>query len=802
LSTLRLPGRLRQHWPDIVIIAILALLPALFFWRLIAPNPADRMSIPAGDFTGQYYPLRAYAARELAAGRLPLWNPSPYGGQPALADIQSGALYPPQIVEALLLGWLGLGFPVWALELQVIAHFAWAAVGAYLLGRRLAGRAGARPRTARLAGTVTSLVFTYSGYLTGFPVQQLTILEVSAWLPWVVLAMEEIGSWRLEIRDWRLEIRGWVLAGLALGVSLLPGHPQTSLYVLYTAVAFYLFRAIEQSAISHQPSAIDADDTSPNTQYATRNTNLASRFPLPALRPLIFALLLAGALAAAQLLPTLEFIARSPRADMSYEAVSFGLPLHELVSLVYPGYFGGSPEYVGILPMVLIGLALAVGRPKRDVIFWTVTGLLAMLLAFGGNTFLYPIFYLAAPGFDAVRDQERAFLVYALSAAILSGYGALALASPLDRARRATLGRYARGLRILFVAGLALTALFFYGWLASQQRDLFGGVLRHHVFGLILLAGSLILLALRPMRALRRPWGMALLAGWIAFNLFSVNWRFNLEQPGAAGPYAPTPLTDYLRAQAAAAAEPIRIASAGLLPGGAGAATVYGLQDIAGNTPLHLAAVEAFEAGVPEWRRWQLLNVRYVLSGRDLDGPGLTRVFPAGDSLPPPQGQVRVYAMGDPFPRAWVVHGVEVIPDERAALARLGADDFDLRRAAVVAEPLSLPLSDPGTGSTARVTAFAPNEMTVEVSAAADGLLVMSEVYYPGWQASVDGAPAALVRADGLLRGIPVPQGQHIVRMWYAPGSVGLGLAISGLALAVSAGGFVVAARRRAGESQ
>jgi hypothetical protein len=210
--------------------------------------------------------------------------------------------------------------------------------------------------------------------------------------------------------------------------------------------------------------------------------------------------------------------------------------------------------------------------------------------------------------------------------------------------------------------------------------------------------------------------------------------------------------------------------------------------------------VEAFEAGVPEWRRWQLLNVHYVLSGRDLDGPGLARVFPAGDSLPP--DQVRVYAMGDPFPRAWVVHGVEVIPDERTVLARLSADDFDLRRTAVVAEPLSLPLSDPGASSTARVTAFAPNEMSVEVNAAADGLLVLSEVYYPGWQASLDGAPAALVRADGLLRGVPVPQGQHIVRVWYAPGSVGLGLVVSGLALAVSVGGLVAAARRRAGESQ
>jgi uncharacterized membrane protein YgdD (TMEM256/DUF423 family) len=788
---------LKRAWPDVVIVVILALLPALFFWRLIAPNPADRMNIPAGDFTEQYYPLRAYAARELTAGRLPLWNPSSYSGQPALADIQSGALYPPQIIEALLLHWLGLGFPVWALELQVIAHFAWAAAGAYLLGRRLARQAakpralvpsigigGTKPppgrtatRNARFAGVIVSLVFTYSGYLTGFPVQQVTILEVSAWAPWVLLGIEGLAGgwgWGLEAGSWGPCVRRWVLAGLVLALSLLPGHPQTSLYVVYIAIAFYFFRVVSPSS----------DD---------RRATSTAGYLLAAVGYLLAAILLGLAVAAAQLLPTLEFITRSPRAGLNYEAVSFGLPLHELVSVIYPGYFGGSPEYVGILPMVLIGLALALGRPRREIAFWTVVGLLAMLLAFGGNTFLYPLFYLLAPGFDAVRHQERAFLVYALSAAVLSGYGALALASALNRVRRARLHQFERGLRIIFGAGLALTALFFYGWVGSEHPDLFGGVLRHHVLGLVLLAGSLILLALRPIRALRRPWGMALVAGWIAFNLFSVNWRFNLEQPGATGPFAPTPLTEFLRARVTAGdgSGPVRIASAGLLPGGPGAASVYGLQDITGNTPLHLAAIEAFESQVPEWRRWQLLNVHYVLSERDLDGPGLTRVFPTGDSLP--EGQVRVYAMGDPFPRSWVVHAVEVMPDAGAALARLSADEFDLRRAGVVAEPPDIPLPGPMDGSTARVTAFTPNEISIEVDAVADGLLVLSEIYYPGWRASVDGAPAPLIQTDGLLRGIPVPQGHHTVRVWYAPASVRVGLVISALGLVVSLGGWLIA---------
>jgi hypothetical protein len=148
-----------------------------------------------------------------------------------------------------------------------------------------------------------------------------------------------------------------------LGLSLLPGHPQTSLYVVYLAIAYYFFQVLSQFCADGRP------------QTAASHLRSVVRYLLPATGYLLLALLLGFALAAAQLLPTLEFIAHSPRADLNYEAVSFGLPIHELVSLIYPGYFGGSPAYVGILPMILIGLALFLGRPRGEVAFWGVAGL-------------------------------------------------------------------------------------------------------------------------------------------------------------------------------------------------------------------------------------------------------------------------------------------------------------------------------------------------------------------------------------------------------------------------------------------
>jgi hypothetical protein len=730
------------------LLLILALLPALFFWRLLAPNPADRMSIAAGDFTAQYYPLRAFTAQEWTQGRIPLWNPYLYGGQPALADIQAGALYPPHVVPAMILGWLGLGFPLWALELQVLAHFSLAATGTFLCARHLLNTLTPRPplpkgegggdsphpgdgslRRARFGGVIAALVFTYGGYLTGFPVQQLTILEVSAWLPWVlwgVAAAQERLTTGRPTGAW-LGAAGW--GAFAFAFAILAGHPQTVLYIFYLSLAYTLFDA-----------------------YRCRSFGL--------LRPWLVVVGLGGAMAAAQLWPTLEFIAYSLRADLSYEAVSAGLPLNELVAVLYPGFFGGSPEYVGWAGLALIGAAMAVGQPRRMILFWAGAMGVGLLLAFGGNTFLYPLFYLLVPGFAAVRQQERALLVYSFSAAILAGYGA---SGPLPVRVRA-------GLRVVAVALLGLTGFFLYGSAAATARgdevNLFVGVLRHHLFGLIILGGMLIFFSRRRRR---RLWSMTLLAAWVAFELFTVNWRFNLEQSPA--PFTPDPATQFL--QSALTAEPGRVASGGLLPGGNSAASVYRLPDLTGNTPLQLAATARFLARLPAWRAWQLMNVRYVVERRNIADAGLTLAFgDTGDD-----DSLKVFAMGDPFPRARFVAEVEVIPTDEEALARLAAADFDLRRAVVVPAPLALP--PPIGEALVTVAEASPTELNATVETLTRRLLLFSQVYYPGWRAELDGQPAELLRVNVIQQGVVVPPGRHAVRLAFRPTSFWGGAVIS-----------------------
>ncbi|MCB0195514.1 MAG: YfhO family protein [Anaerolineae bacterium] len=764
-------------WPDVALILILALLPFLFFWRLVTPNPADRMQIAAGDFTEQYFPLRAFTAQQWVNGQLPLWNPYLYGGQPALADIQSGALYPPHVIQALILGWggplfgLAVGFPVKALEWQVIFHFSLAAVGTYLFIRHLIFFHSHRNRRAsayqaRCGGFMAALVFTYGGYLTGFPVQQMTILSVSAWLPWVL--------WGLRValdRPFRAALRPIALAALAFALAILAGHPQTVLYIVYLSLAYTLFRGFYDHLRTTESEA-KAEAKAKKNQKASISV---ARNVIKNLGVWFVIITLGMSMAAAQLLPTLEFIERSLRAELSYEAVSAGLPLTELVSILYPGFFGGSPEYVGIASLVLIALALLLARPRGEVIFWAGAGLLSLLLAFGSNLFVYPIFYLLAPGFDAVRQQERAFLIYSFSAAVLAGLGAAVLVGPLSKRAHLILATFERRLRTVAVIAIVMTALFIYGSTAATARgdavNLFFGVLRHHLFGLLILGGMLLVVMARRRHWLPRSWGFGLLAALVAYNLFTVNWQFNLE-PGQ--PLSPSPTVRFLQEHLD---PPLgRVTSGGLLSGGNSAASVYNLQDLTGNTPLQLASVDAFVQQIPAWRMWQLMNVRYIIDERDVGDSGLPLAFE--------DAGLYVYQMGDPFERAWLVGEVEVVPDMADALERIANDDFDLQRKAVIAKPLADDLAGNPEGTVNQVE-FTPTTLRLQVDVSSSQLLVISQIFYPGWRATVDDAPVELLQVNGVLQGVVVPPGSHTVHLEFWPRSFTIGVWVSVVGLII-----------------
>jgi Bacterial membrane protein YfhO len=154
------------------------------------------------------------------------------------------------------------------------------------------------------------------------------------------------------------------------------------------------------------------------------------------------------------------------------------------------------------------------------------------------------------------------------------------------------------------------------------------------------------------------------------------------------------------------------------------------------------------------------------------------------------------------LPRAWLVSEAEAVDGEEA-LRRIQGESshqFDPRRTALLeAKPNELPELPGGEltpESQARITSYEPGRVQIETNAPKATVLVVSEIFYPSWQAKVDGQPALILLTDYLLRGVSLPPGQHRVEMRYAAPAARAGVIISGCAVALLSALFFYQRRR------
>jgi hypothetical protein len=133
--------------------------------------------------------------------------------------------------------------------------------------------------------------------------------------------------------------------------------------------------------------------------------------------------------------------------------------------------------------------------------------------------------------------------------------------------------------------------------------------------------------------------------------------------------------------------------------------------------------------------------------------------------------------------------------------SRLLSPDFDWRRSALLEEPLPPAqeaalsgVSDSMAGEVV-IRGTAPQEIVIAVQTPQPAFLVVSEAYYPGWEATLDGRPAPVYRTNGVLRGMFIPDGNHEVRFTFRPRPlrIALVMAMVGLLLAF---GVILMARR------
>lgn len=742
-----------------LLLALLVLVP---FWDLLWLSPGQ--TVGGNDLNHLFLPWFRFSVDSLRQVELPLWNPYLFSGVPFVANPQPALFYPP--------AWLLILLPAaQAIGLLFCLHLWLAGAGMYAwLRSEGADEMGA------LFGAV---VFAFNGaFSVRLYAGHLGVVMTLAWLPAILWAYRTA----LERERWSAALLG----GLPMALAILAGHTASFLYVGLVFVAYVLYCAFD----------------------AWRQ----AQAPLAALKPLLLGgvmVLIGLCLAAVQLLPTGELLSLSTRQEATYAfAADYSWPPGYLLTLLVPNFFGEPGQigywgdgiyvesifYTGVLPLFLT-LALTFRKRARHrlTLFLLALGGGGLLLALGKFGILHRLAYNFLPFFRSMRAPGRAGFLFTFAVAASSGLLLAWLRQNGAEARR-ILRRWTRGplpwVVVSITALVVLAGFFLFAW--QRNTDPQVGRLWHVANNsalfllLFILAGGL--LRLWGTGRLNARQGTLLAIGLVLLDL----WGFGryLVRPAAVEESA------YWRIVAEisqADGREGRVLPWGLSVFEQNKGMALGVESVFGYDPLELERYSHFITAVadPQARAYDLLNTRYLVTTQELD-------LAEEEGTPQLIGQqegVWVYERPASLPAAWLVHQVEVREDE-SILERLNDPAFDPQSVALLEQETVCSLSEPAQPGEVQFRRRGNNGIEIELRAAADGILVLSEIFYPGWRATLDGELVPILRADYVLRALCVPAGEHRVVMVYDPPLLKIGLAITGLTLLLISAAAVRATKR------
>ncbi len=768
-----------RRW-DLLCAGLLAAIFLAFFGRTVSGavyQPAD-----GGDLVSFLFPTYRFAAHTLSQGRLPLWNPHLYGGAPFIGDIQAGFLYPPN----LLLFLLNPSFDYRYMQWLSIGHLWWAGLGVYVLTRTL-GHSRPAALLAGIAFGLCDVLFIHLG--------NLNLIAVLSWSGWILAACH------------RMLTRGSLLwAGVAAALfatANYAGHAQSSYYLGMTAAIYTIgvsgVRYRTSSTGSHWPPL--------------RQLLINLQYP-------VALFILTALLSAPILLPSLEMLPFTQRATFDPQnTVSYSLaPGPGLTGLLTPGFFGRGPErywgawdrvelpYAGLVTLLLAGGAFLLPMPekRRRLLPWLALALFGFVVALGGYTPVHGWLTQILPGYGSLRAPSRTIVLWALAMAVLAAMGLDALLRGQEREwRNPHSAFYFAAIRI----GGPVLLLVLIPLVFVTTRVLQGGPVafqRTSMAGQAVLLATAVWLATWLLMALYRRKRLTggVLAGLLPIlllvELTVSGANIDISQNNPTRGFEHPEIVAFLREQAGEPTETglgashlFRIdARTGIYDlWQPNTAALVGLQDVWGiHNPLALRHWEGLweNNGGRGTRIYDLLNVRFVLVR---DGTPLPQQYALAYDAP---GPLVVYENPDPLPRAWLVAGAQIAPDEKTALAALQQPTFEPLETVILmqddAHLLAAESPPSGMGTPVSILSYSENEIVLAASAERAGYLILSEVWYPGWLATVNGADAPVLRANYTLRALPVPSGELAIRLWYEPDNWRRGLALFGVGVLLLAG--------------
>ena len=773
---------------------MIAGVPLILFWPLLI----GRRVLFWGTPILQFYEWRHLVVEAYRAGHFPLWTEALGCGAPLLANLQSAALYPLNLIY--------LVFPIErAMGYSVAIHVILAGFFMYGFARNIGLR--------QMPGLIAALGYMLSGFLVS-RAQFLSLANCAPWLPLLFWLTHRV------MRKHRAT--DGLLLGLVIAVQLLAGHAQLWYYSLW-AIGLYALFLGGGSVLRALRSGNSF------SEHGSRQVWVSWGLMLLAL--------VVGVLAAAgQILPTAEmtrFSQRAAGADYDF-AMNYSFWPWRLLTLFSPDFFGNPADgnfwgygnywedcgYIGLLPLILGLAAIAIwfrrrskshSRALSQVPFFAALCVVALILAMGKNLPIYPFIWRYVPGFGLFQAPSRFLYWYTFGMAVLAGIGLQCLTSS---------ERWARFSRYLIAISLSVLLMVGIGWLflAGSTKLTFLGALTHTSV-LAIGAGVFILLNTRWVAGRQRKLWNVLVVGFVVVDLLMFGWPLT-PTAGAEVYHWVTDSGSFLRQQAAGDTKSFRIFSFHRFYHKTMFDEIFSFKDFGPTDNAHLrelremlfpnlSVIEELDSAnnydpllvgnhrdllkyvedLPEPEALKLLglmNVRYVVGDQETT-----------DGTPVYSAQVDIFANPAFLPRAYIVYRERVVPDKTQELVVLSGENFDPAQEVLLSSPGHTVATARSEETEAPLSIVTPlryeaNSVTIDVNLNWPGYLVLADTYFPAWHVIVDGEEQPILRANYAFRAVALPAGEHHVVFQYDPLSFRVGLWLGGITWLCAAAVWVV----------
>lgn len=699
------------------------------------------------DVIRQLYPWKFLVIDQLKQGDIPFWNPYNFSGTPLLANIQSQVFSPINIVYFVLpfmYGWTV------SLVLQIILAF----IFTYVYVRQL----GLHPTAAILA----ALAYAGSLYMSVF-FEYGVFGQTILWLPLILYAVEKFLV--------KLSVKTLLLLVFSVVFASFGGHLQIFAYLWTFALCYAFFRVY--------------------ASQKQRKIKIALVF---------FSFFISIGIFSIQLLPSLELIGLSARDahDLHFFLQTLLLHGQELIVFLSPDFYGNPatntyllkhsyPQtalYVGVIPLIFACSSLFL-KKNNWVTFYLIAALI--ILIFITLNPISTIFYSLQPPIIASSSPTNAIFLLSFSLSILAGYGSNQwlmkknkwplLISTVFLCIVAAAYGFSHVFHVecntkgaLYSLGLLGVAFVLYGANRFMKRET--------IFMMLVILITIVDLGyffqkFNPFVPKELVYPQTTIGSVLQKDAGTERvWGY-----GHATIQANVNIMDHVFSSEGY--DPLYVKKYGELIHSSNAGLQKQLGETTRSDALFDDSLGALPADQSRQKVMNLLGIKYILdraengsTAKQFPQNQFTRIYD--------KDNWKLFKNKQAVPRVFLTSDYRVVHSDNEFETNFFDAQFSPLETVLLIEKPSFPATkNTKNNDSVSIRSYTPNEVVVQTRTSEKKLLFLSDTFYPGWKATIDGAETPILRADYIFRTIQVPKGAHTISFTYFPETFSRGLAIA-----------------------